>query len=155
MSKKTIAAGIFIVRKDKKILICHPTNHKPDFFSVPKGKVEDGESLMAAAIRETEEETNINLKNDFNFSIHLLPPVEYKHGKKVFNPFVYVENQNSSINWSDIEIKCNSHVPVERGGFPEMDGYQWVTLDEAKPLLHETQTACIDKIIEIVNETVE
>ncbi len=42
---KTIAAGIFIVRKDKKILICHPTNHKPDFWSIPKGKVDNGETF--------------------------------------------------------------------------------------------------------------
>ena len=28
----------------------------------------------------------------------------------------------------------------------EMDGYKWVTLDEAVPLLHETQSVCIEKI---------
>lgn len=27
-----------------------------------------------------------------------------------------------------------------------MDGYKWVSLDEARLLLHDTQTACIDKI---------
>ena len=31
---KTIASGLFIVRKDKKVLICHPTNHPKDFYSI-------------------------------------------------------------------------------------------------------------------------
>jgi hypothetical protein len=30
---------------------------------------------------------------------------------------------------SDIEIKCNSNVPKECGGFPEMDDYKMVSVD--------------------------
>jgi len=37
---KTIAAGIFILNKDKEVLICHPTNHPWDVWSIPKGKFE-------------------------------------------------------------------------------------------------------------------
>jgi predicted NUDIX family NTP pyrophosphohydrolase len=65
-------------------------------------------------------------------------------------PFVYVENSYTRLNWDELEIKCNSNVPAERGGFPEMDAYKWVTLEEARPLLHETQAACLDKIKELV-----
>jgi 8-oxo-dGTP pyrophosphatase MutT (NUDIX family) len=149
---KTIASGIFIVRKDKKILICHPTNHKKDFWSIPKGKVDKGETLLDAALRETYEETNINLKNNYNFAIHVLPSVNYSHNKKVINSFVYLESQESTMDWSTIEIKCNSNVPLDRGGFPEMDEYQWINIEDAKPLLHETQAASIDKVLEISKE---
>jgi len=31
-----------------------------------------------------------------------------------------------------------------------MDGYKWVTLDEAKSLIHDTQVACLPKIKEII-----
>jgi 8-oxo-dGTP pyrophosphatase MutT (NUDIX family) len=146
---KTIAAGIFLVRRDGRLLVCHPTNHKPDFWSIPKGKVEDGESLVVAAIRETFEETNIDVSTCFN--IRPLEPQYYSHKKKMIHPFLLMERENDNIDWSTFNIKCNSHVLPERGGFPEMDDFKWVTLEEAKSLVHETQVACLDQISSLVN----
>lgn len=150
---KVIAAGIFIVKKDGSLLICHPTNHKADFWSIPKGKVEEGETMHEAALRETYEETNIDFTKISNkhYKIHTLEPVTYGHKKKMIHPFVYVEIPDSKFVWENIEIKCNSNVPIDRGGFPEMDDYKWVSIEEARPLLHETQSACLDIIKEILN----
>lgn len=147
---KVIASGLFIVRKDKKLLIAHPTNHKPDFWSIPKGKVEDNETCLEGALRETYEETNLDLTYTTCFEIHTLPSVNYSHKKKMIYPFLFLEKDDSDFNWNGIELKCNSNVPKERGGFPEMDGYNWVTLDEARDLLHETQVACINLIEKII-----
>ena len=141
---KTIAAGIFIVNSDKKVLICHPTNHPADFWSIPKGKVETGEELIDAAIRETFEETNIDLK-EFQFMANM-SPLTYTHKKKVLNPFIWYEEANPAFNTRDFELKCNSNVPEERGGFPEMDDYRWVSFEEAKRLLHSLQAGAIDKV---------
>jgi 8-oxo-dGTP pyrophosphatase MutT (NUDIX family) len=146
-----IASGLFIVRNDDKLLVAHPTNHDKDFWSIPKGKVEDEETLLEAALRETYEETNLELKDSFDFNIYPLDRSMYKHKKKVLYSFLFLEKKDSELNWSKLILKCNSNVPKERGGFPEMDGYKWVTLLEAKKLLHDTQVACIDKIIEIIN----
>ena len=52
------------------------------------------------------------------------------------------------------KIKCNSNVPEERGGFPEMDDYRWVSIDDARKFLHPTQVACLDKIVEL-NEKIK
>jgi len=155
MGKKVHAAGIFLMRKDFNILICHPTNHAPNVWSIPKGKIEEGESDIEAAIRETYEETNIDLNDksldvNNNFNIHEFDIVNYGHKKKDLHPFLFLELQTSKLDWSGVKIKCNSNVPIERGGFPEMDGYKWVTLKEAKELLHDTQVACISKIIDII-----
>jgi 8-oxo-dGTP pyrophosphatase MutT (NUDIX family) len=150
---KTIAAGIFVVRKDGKLLVCHPTNHASDFWSIPKGKADDGESMMDCALRETLEETNLDLKDAPFFSVHELASVNYGHGKKMIFPFLYWETLNSDRDWETTEIKCNSNVPEERGGFPEMDEYKWVSLEEARSILHATQVACLDKIKEITNKT--
>jgi 8-oxo-dGTP pyrophosphatase MutT (NUDIX family) len=147
---KTIAAGLFIVRKDSKVLIAHPTNHKPDFWSIPKGKVEDNETCLEGALRETYEETNLDLSLTSCFDIHTLPSVNYSHKKKIIYPFLFLEKNDSDFDWDGITLKCNSNVPKERGGFPEMDDFKWVTLDEAKGLLHATQVACIDKILYII-----
>jgi 8-oxo-dGTP pyrophosphatase MutT (NUDIX family) len=149
---KTIAAGLFIVRKNKKLLVAHPTNHKPDFWSIPKGKVEFNETFLEGALRETYEETNLELTDSTNFDIFPMLGVNYGHKKKILYPFLYLEKEESTFNWDEQELKCNSNVPAERGGFPEMDDYKWVTLDEARGLLHETQVACIDKILETINK---
>lgn len=149
---KVIASGLFIVRKDKKVLICHPTNHKADFFSIPKGKVEDDETFLEGAVRETYEETNLDLSKTNDFTIYPMQSVNYSHKKKMLYPFLYLEKDDSNFDWDNQELKCNSNVPEDRGGFPEMDGYKWVNLEESRTLLHDTQVACIDKILEIIEK---
>ena|ERR1035437_863800 len=149
---KTVACGIFIVKKDNSLLVCHPTRHKPDFWSIPKGKLEVGESLIDCAIRETYEESNVDLSNKSKFfTIHQLPPVNYGHKKKILHPYLYWETIDSDFDWESFEIKCNSNVPEDRGGFPEMDAYKWIPIEEARTILHDTQVACLDKILEITN----
>jgi 8-oxo-dGTP pyrophosphatase MutT (NUDIX family) len=141
---KTKAAGIFLVNKKKEVLICHPTNHPMTLWSIPKGKIEFNENPVDAAIRETYEETNINLS-----SVNSLIPLEeltYRHKKKSLKPYLVLETRNPSINFDSFDLKCNSNVPEEQGGFPEMDDYQWVSLDEARKLLHYLQADCIDSI---------
>lgn len=147
---KVIAAGIFIARNNGKVLICHPTNHQPDVWSIPKGKVEDGETLLEGALRETFEETNIYLGSNDNFIVYNLPPKTYRHKKKMIHPYLFLEIKDSTMDWDEQVIKCNSNVPDERGGFPEMDEYKWATIEEARGLLHDTQVACLDEIRDIM-----
>jgi 8-oxo-dGTP pyrophosphatase MutT (NUDIX family) len=142
---KTIAAGMFLINKNMNLLICHPTNHKPNFWSIPKGKVEALETFVDACVRETFEESNIDL-SDYKDKMIMLDSVNYSHKKKMLIPFVLFENDCEYLDLSLITTQCNSNVPEERGGFPEMDDYKWVTLEEAKELLHETQVACLDKV---------
>lgn len=149
---KTISAGLFIVRKDKKLLICHPTNHPKNFFSIPKGKVEKDEIFLEAAFRETYEETNLDLNGSTDFTIYPLSSVNYKHKKKILYPFLVLENKNSKFDWDSVEFKCNSNVPEAIGGFPEMDGWVFVTIKESRELLHYTQVKCLSKIKEIIEQ---
>jgi 8-oxo-dGTP pyrophosphatase MutT (NUDIX family) len=59
------AAGVAILC-GPKILLVHPTNGSwvRPIMGIPKGKVEAGEDLMNAALRELSEETGINLSPD-------------------------------------------------------------------------------------------
>jgi ADP-ribose pyrophosphatase YjhB (NUDIX family) len=144
MSKIT-AAGVFLINKSNKLLICHPTQHPSNVWSIPKGKVEALETFANACIRETFEETNIDI-SDYKDKMIMLDSVNYSHRKKMLIPFVLFETECEYLDLSLITIQCNSNVPEERGGFPEMDEYKWVTVDDARLLLHETQVACLDKV---------
>jgi len=147
--KQIITSGIFILNKNNEVLICHPTNHVPTFWSIPKGVVEKGEMLLIGAIRETFEETNI----DFSKAIGLqqLNPIEYKNKKKVLYPFLAWEPAIRGIDWNSFDIKCNSFVPIEKGGFPEMDDYKWVSIDEAITLVHDAQVPALNQIKSIIS----
>ena len=144
----TIAAGLFLVRKDNKILVGHPTNHNADFWSIPKGKIEEGENPIDAAVRETLEETNADVSK---WTVtHTLPPIKYKRMNKTLHPFILFEKQNK-INFDDFKLECNSNVISDKGNFPEMDAFRWVTVEEARTILHSSQVECLDKVDEIIS----
>lgn len=142
------AAGLFLMRKDMKFLVGHPTNHKPNFWSIPKGRLDENELPLEAAVRETLEETNADVSNWG--IVHNLGPVKYKKMKKTLHPFLLFESQNR-IDFSTFDLKCNSFVPESQGGFPEMDDFKWITIDEGRECLHESQVRCLDEIEGIIN----
>lgn len=147
---KIKAAGVFIIQKSGKVLICHPTNHSSKVWSIPKGRVEENETLMNAAIRETFEETNIDLTQLKDFELRYMGDAEYRTGKKVLSGFMFLERQESNFDWDSIELRCDSTVPEEEGGFPEMDDFKWVEISEAKELIHETQVKILTLIEDIL-----
>lgn len=59
MNKEIIIAGCLIARKDK-ILLLH--RMETDWFEVPGGKVDDGETNEEAAVREIKEELGLDVK---------------------------------------------------------------------------------------------
>ncbi len=146
---KINAAGLFLVNKEGKILVGHPTNHNPNFWSIPKGKIDGDETPLEAAIRETYEETNVKLFKDLHKFVEIGKYV-YSHKKKDIVLFAHFEKEVGY--WDKINIMCNSRVPEERGGFPEFDSFKWITLDEAKTLLHKTQVDALDVLEEKINE---
>jgi 8-oxo-dGTP pyrophosphatase MutT (NUDIX family) len=139
----TIIAGIFLIRKNNKILVCHPTKHSKNFWSIPKGRVEDNEEILETAIRETFEETNIDVAKWK--VIHSLEPIEYDTDKKILHSFAIFEKENPW-NFDKFEIKCNSNVAPEKGGFPEMDDFKWVATKEAKGLFHTAQMKALEEL---------
>jgi ADP-ribose pyrophosphatase YjhB (NUDIX family) len=95
-----ISAGLLIVQQNR-ILLGHPTN-APWYgtYTIPKGKVEEDESLIDAAIRETKEETGIDLGlRQFDFKFH------YTYRKKGVNKHmdVFVVSMTSD-EFSKLEV---------------------------------------------------
>ena len=145
----TKTAGLFIFRKDGKLLICHPTNHPSGFYTIPKGKLEEGEVYLDCAFRETYEETNLDLKNSADFHIYYLGNKDYENKNKRLYAFLLAEKQDSQFDWDSVELKCNSFVNKKNNSFPEIDGYKWVSIQEASGSLHEAQTHFFREIYKI------
>ena len=145
---KRKSAGIILFNGDDKVLIEHPTNHDPNFWSFPKGMVDENETYFEAALRECLEETSLDLsKIDYKI-ITELPDITFKNKRKVLKLFVLKTNENLY----DFPFKCESMVTKNRDGslrdyiFPEVDDFKWVSLEEAYPLLHESQQRAVDVI---------
>jgi len=135
--------GIFFIRKDNKLLICHPTGHPLDVWTIPKGMPdEDDKDYFATAIRELYEETNISyneIKKDVANILRLGDEIPYKSGKKILIAYYLKYDGDLEFN-----LKCNSFVHNE---FPEVDKFKWVELSEASNLIHESQRKAIPFVI--------
>lgn len=74
--RKTVLAGGAVVRrarpgKDPEILVIHRNRYQD--WTLPKGKVEAGESVVAAAAREVQEETGVTIRLESPLNTILYP----------------------------------------------------------------------------------
>lgn len=145
MAVKT--CGVFLVSKEHKILACHPTKQTIQNWSIPKGKKEEGESNLEAALRETKEEANVDLFQKGELNVVTSRPILYRNKKKILVPFIIKETENSHLDFSEFELKCNEYV---NGNYPEVDQYRWFTLEEAIEYLHYTQSEVVKKIKDFI-----
>ena len=84
------SAGIVII-KDKKILLCHPTNAKWDAtYTFPKGHIEHCETKIKAAIRETSEEVGILIPIEYIDKKEYVIEYKDKNGNIYKKVFYYV-----------------------------------------------------------------
>jgi ADP-ribose pyrophosphatase YjhB (NUDIX family) len=55
------SAGLVIIKNNKILLVAQRLPYNRNIYSIPKGKINEDESIIDAAIRETYEETGINI----------------------------------------------------------------------------------------------
>ena len=82
------SAGLLIIQ-DNKMLLAHPTK-APWYgtYTIPKGKVEEGESYIKAAIRETKEEVGIDINvNDIDKKISVIDYTDAKD--RIYKKVIY------------------------------------------------------------------
>ena len=144
---KDISAGLLAFRRrsELEVLLAHPGGpfwvKKDDgAWTIPKGLVEPGDDLVAAARREFSEETGLTASGD----LIALRPVNQKSGK-VVHAFVFEADfdlAGFASNSFEIEWPPKSG---RRQSFPEIDRIAYFTLDLAmtkiiayqQPLLRE------------------
>ena len=145
-SKMKKSAGVIIVLKNEKVLICHPSNNDKWFgsYSFPKGGIDEGETIKQAALRELFEETSVKLdESKISKEPLVLDYMNYKKKdvvyKKIYLFTMYI-NDISEIGL-DSEVIPNHKLP-----FGEIDWAGFLSKEEAKLRLFHRSVPMIDKI---------
>jgi predicted NUDIX family NTP pyrophosphohydrolase len=141
-----LSAGILLFRKrpaDVEVMLVHPGGpfwaRKDDgVWSIPKGLVDEGEDLLAAAKREFLQETGMAVDGEFlDLGAHKRPG-----GKKIaawacegdFDP-ASLKSNTFSLEWPPRSGRLAE--------FPEVDRAAWCSIDDALEKINKGQKPII------------
>jgi 8-oxo-dGTP pyrophosphatase MutT (NUDIX family) len=122
---RRLSCGILILNEQQELLLCHVTGQ--DHWDLPKGGAHDGESPQQAALRETREDTGLELLAE---ALHELGRFDYRP-KKDLHLFATL-----MLRFDLAQLRCESQFSQYDTGqrLPEMDGYDWVGFERVGEL---------------------
>ena len=148
-----ISAGILLFRfisDQPEVLLFHPggpfwAKKDKGVWSIAKGLVEENESIIAAATRELEEESNIKVSGKL---------IDLKPVKQKTNKIVYAWALEQDFNPSDLKSNMfEMEWPPASGNkqqFPEMDRAAWFGFEEAREKILSGQIPFLDELETII-----
>ncbi len=148
------SAGILIYRRRGKkieVLLIHPggpfwENKDENIWSIPKGQIEEGESLLDSAVREFKEETGLEIDDKDLERIFYLGEVKSRTGKRV-SVFAlerdFGDKLEVSSNLIEIEWPPRSGKKIK---IPEVDKIGYFNLPLAYEKLVNYQKPILDKL---------
>ena len=117
---KTTTHGVLIVNPAAELLLCHATGAR--HWDIPKGLADEGESSVAAAVREAREECGLVLDAGALLEVGFFA---YRPGKDLALHAVLSERVDSG------ECVCSSMFEDRFGRRqPEMDDFRWTPFAE-------------------------
>lgn len=139
---KLSSAG-FLIESNGLYLLGHATqsdkyvfNPEDRNWTIPKGVVDEGESLFQGAVRETIEETGFDVTSYWDFSEEPIPDVVISTKRKDIYIFK-LKDASGKLPLRD--FFCDSIIENERlphmNGKPEIDMFIWVNRTQAEKLV--------------------
>ncbi|MEO8451691.1 MAG: NUDIX domain-containing protein [Gemmatimonadota bacterium] len=150
MTKRaSVSAGLLLYRPGERgleLFLAHPggpfwQHRDAGAWTIPKGAVEPGEDLLAAACREFEEETGIVPTAPF----HPLGSVRQKAGKTI-HAWAWLGDADAERITSNL---ITSEWPRGSGRwltFPEVDRCAWFDGATARAMINPAQAELIDRL---------
>jgi len=106
MGKKKIKGAIVVILDDQNRTLLLKRDPRaywaPQQWAFPGGKIDDGETAMAAAIRETKEETTLEVLNLRPVAIEPPKPVEAYY-TRAFTGTVQIDEEHTDWTWASRE----------------------------------------------------
>jgi predicted NUDIX family NTP pyrophosphohydrolase len=144
-----ISAGVLLYRRRGgvvEVFLVHPGGPfwaKKDraAWSIPKGEIDPGEDLLAAARREFREETGLVVEGE----LAPLVPVTQPGGKVVHAFALEGDADPAAVQSNTFEMQW----PPRSGrmqAFPEVDRAAWLALDVAREKIHKGQVGLLDQL---------
>jgi len=117
---KRLCCGVVIVNDQAELLLCHVTGQ--DHWDLPKGGMNLGETPQQAALRETREETGLELAPAQLLDLGRFP---FRARKDLHLFATRLPRLDTQKLW------CSSHFADVNGhAQPEMDGFGWFSFSE-------------------------
>jgi 8-oxo-dGTP pyrophosphatase MutT (NUDIX family) len=140
--KRLVSAGFVVRSKEGKFLIGKTTKYpKKQCWTVFKGQQEDGESLIATAVRELREEAGIDILRDETLQKSQSTSPFFTFPMKDKDVVLYLLNDDQGV-LDDAKFKCSSYWGSERT--PEICDYKWATFEEMSELIFPSQRGLIE-----------
>ncbi len=137
---RRLSCGIVIVTAERELLLCHVTGQ--NHWDLPKGGIDAGEAPVDAALRETREETGLQLDASALVEIGRLPytPKKSLHLFAALTPRLPLT-----------DFRCETYFFDRYNGrrLPEMDGYGWFGFDRIASLCTAKMTAVLTAQIDL------
>ncbi len=125
------AAGAVVLRRGPEVLVVH--RPKYDDWSFPKGKLDPGEHVTAAAVREVAEETGIDIR--------LGPPLPQQR-----YPLGAGEDRWKRVDWWSARVVGGDDVSTYRPN-DEVDAVAWLPVGQARERLsYDRDLALLDAL---------
>lgn len=142
------SAGILLWRRrpDLEVLLAHPggpLHARKDVWSIPKGEVDRGEDLLAAAYREFTEELGLPVPAGEPLS---LGEVVQRSGKVVSAWAIEGDLDVTAVEPGQFRMLWRGRMQ----SFPEMDRAEWFDLARAQDKMMPAQWPLVERLIELL-----
>lgn len=151
------SAGLLFFRRGSsalEVLLVHPggpfwARRDTGAWSIPKGEVDEGEDLLAAAEREIAEELGVAPPPGARLP---LGDLVQRGGKRVTAWATEWDLDVADVRSNTFELEWPPRSGVRRA-FPEVDRAAWFGLDEARVRILTSQAPFLDRLAAVVDDT--